>query len=130
MYIRFQGRVKNERTNTYLGIFQIAYELRDSDKLEKHHEKELLKNIQWLKTHLKNPKELNIEENYRAISWFSTKAHEPMKRIRSIKVILEEHGYIIDTIKSKDPGIVIYEDGWQIVAKPRKTHNKAIKKDV
>ena len=74
-----------------------------------------------VKTHLKSPKELHEKENFRAISWFNTRAIEPIKRIRKIKAILEEYGYIIDTLKMKDPGIIIYEDGWQVVAKPRKT---------
>jgi len=121
MYLRFQGRIKNERADSYLGIFQIAYELRDSDQIEKHFELELVKNIKWLKMHLKSPKELDYKENFRAISWFNSNALEPLKRIRAIKVILEEYGYIIDTLKTNDPGIIIYEDGWQVVAKPKKT---------
>ncbi len=120
MYLRFQGRIKNERTNSHLGIFQIAFKLRDSNEIEKHFELELLKNIEWLKKHLKSPKELNEKENFRAIAWFNTRATEPLKRIRKIKAILEEYGYIIDTLKTKDPGIIIYEDGWQVIAKPRK----------
>ena len=120
MYIRFQGRKKNERADSNLGIFQMAFGLRDSEKLEKHFEKELIENIEWLKMHLKSPQELNEEEHFRAISWFHPRAKEPIKRVRRIKTILEEHGYIIDTLKTDDPGIIIYEDGWQVIAKPRK----------
>jgi len=121
MYIRFQGRKKNQKSNSYLGIFQMAFELRDGDDLEQHFESELIKNIEWLKQHLKSPKELKENEHFRAISWFHPRAKEPIKRIRKIKAILEEHNYIIDTLKTDDPGIVIYEDGWQIIAKPRKS---------
>jgi len=120
MYLRFQGRIKNKRADSYLGIFQIAYELRDSELLETHYEVELLKNIKWLKTHLKSPKELNQAENFRALSWFNSRATEPLKRIRAIKLILEEYGYIIDILKTNQPGNIIYEDGWQVVAKPLK----------
>ncbi len=123
MFIRFQGRIKNKGSNSYLGIFQIAFELRDSLKLETYLENELLKNIEWLKEHLKSPPELKDEEHFRAISWFKPEAKEPLKRIWAIKAILEEHGIIIDTLKTDDPGIIIYEDGWQVVAKPRKRRN-------
>jgi len=98
----------------------MAFELRDSEKIEKHYEDELNKSIEWLKKHLKNPKPLQDKEHFRAISWFHPRAKEPIKRVRKIKAILEEYGYIIDVIKTKDPGIIIYEDGWQVVAKPRK----------
>ncbi len=120
MLIRFQGKVQNERASSFLGIFQLAFQLRDGENLEKHFEQELLKNIQWLKEYLKSPKELDHEQNFRAISWFKPEAKEPIKRIRALVSILQEHGYAIDTIKTKDPGNIIYEDGWQIVAKPRK----------
>ena len=62
MYIRFQGRKKNTRADSYLGIFQMAFELRDSNTLEEHYEKELFENIEWLKKNLKNPKELQNDE--------------------------------------------------------------------
>jgi len=40
--------------------------------------------------------------------------------VRAIKAILEEAGYHIEQIETRDPGVVIYEDGWQVVAKPKK----------
>lgn len=100
----------------------MAFELRDSEILEEHFTAELVKNIEWLKMHLKSPQILKEEENFRAIAWFHPRAKEPIKRIRRIQTILEEHGYIIDTIKTDDPGIIIYEDGWQVIAKPRKQY--------
>ncbi len=35
-----------------------------------------------------------------------------------MKAILEEFDYTIDLIKAHDPDLVIYEDGWQVVAMP------------
>jgi len=32
--------------------------------------------------------------------------------------ILREYGVVIDQISTEKPGYVVYEDGWQIVAKP------------
>ena len=37
-----------------------------------------------------------------------------------IVAFLEEKGIFIDILKTDDPGIIIYRDGHQIVAKPRK----------
>lgn len=118
MYIRFQGRIKNERADSFLGIFQLAFQLRDNMDLEKHYEAQLIENLAWLKEHLKSPKPLREDENFRALSWFKPQAQKPLKRIRAIVAVLQEHGYVIDTLKSSDPGIIIYEDGWQVVAKP------------
>jgi hypothetical protein len=38
----------------------------------------------------------------------------------ALKAILENHGYTVDVLKTDDPGIVLFEDGWQVVAKPPK----------
>ena len=120
MYIRFQGNRQNETSSSKLGIFQLAFELRDYGDIPKYIEKELLENINWLKQHLKSPDELEKTENYRAISWFHPRAKGPIKRVRVIKAILEEYGYHIEQVTCRDPGEIIYEDGFQIVAKPRK----------
>ena len=118
MYIRFQGQKQNSRSSSKLGIFQLAFELRDEGDLPKYVEEELLKNIEWLRMHLKSPKILKDEDHHRAISWFHPRAKEPLKRIRAIKAILEEYGCHIEQVKTKDPGVIIYEDGYQVVAKP------------
>ena len=120
MYVRFQGLRQNEVSSSKLGIFQMAFELRDYGDIPKYAEKELLKNIEWLKEHLKSPKVLREPENFRAISWFHPRANEPLKRVRAIKAILEEYGYQIEQVTSRDPGEIIYEDGFQVIAKPRK----------
>ena len=121
MYIRFQGRIKNERADSYLGIFQLAFQLRDKIDLEKHYEIQLIENLAWLKENLKSPKPLREDQNFRALSWFKPEAQKPLTKIRAIVAILQEHGYVIDVLKTSDPGVIIYEDGWQVVAKPRKS---------
>lgn len=120
MYIRFQGRIKNDRTDSFLGIFQLAFQLRDSIDLENYDDVILIENLTWLKENLKSPKPLKEDENFRALSWFKPEAQKPIKRIRAIMTILQENGYVIDILKTSDPGTIIYEDGWQVVAKPKK----------
>ena len=120
MYLRFQGRVPNLGTASKLGIFQLAFELRDRIDLPDYVDHELQRHLNWLKTNLESPKALDKWWNYRAISWFTSSAKEPLDRIWAIKAILEDFGYHIDVVKTKDPGVVIYKDEWQVVAKPRR----------
>lgn len=120
MYIRFQGKRRNELSASKLGIFQLAFELRDEGDLTDYEESTLLANLAWLKMHLKSPKILKEDEHHRAIAWFHPRAQEPLKRIRAIKLVLEEHGYHIDQITTRDPGNIIYEDGFQVIAKPKR----------
>ena len=118
MYLRFQGKQPNLGTASKLGVFQLAFELRDSRNLPSYAHIELQRNLKWLKMHLKSPNLLMDEEHYRAIAWFKPEAQEPLKRIWAIKAVLEEFGYHIDIIKTANPGKIIYEDGWQVIAKP------------
>ena len=118
MFLRFQGKQPNLGTASKLGIFQLAYELHDRRDLPSYAYDELQNNLAWLKLLLKSPDILDDEEHYRAIAWFKPDAHEPLKHVWAIKAVLEEFGYQIDLIKSTEPGLVIYEDDWQIIAKP------------
>ncbi|MEM8986807.1 MAG: hypothetical protein AAGC95_08800 [Pseudomonadota bacterium] len=117
-YVRFQGLELNCGTSSKRGIFQLAYQLKHSPFTAGHDDKELRKNLDWLEMHLQAPSILDGAKNHRAICWFKDAACEPLKRIWSIKFILGEYGVWIDRITTRKPGYIIYEDGWQIVAKP------------
>lgn len=120
MHLRFQGQAPNIGTSSRLGIFQLAFELRDRFDLPDYAFDTLNHHLLWLKANLKSPAELERDESIRAISWFKDSAEEPLRHIWSIKAVLEEFGYHIEIIKSRDPGVVIYQDEWQVVAKPRR----------
>jgi len=117
-YVRFQTKRQDDNSHRPSGVFVALYELRDSNKLEPYDEMELNKHLNWLKMHLKSPDCLRVDDNERAISWFHPRAKEPIRHIRAIVVILREYGVVIDQVTTSQPGTVIYEDGWQVVAKP------------
>ncbi len=120
MYIRFQGKRQNKTSASKLGIFQLAYELRDQIDLPTYTHDELQKHLSWFDKHLRSPEILEEDEHHRAIAWFHPQAKEALDHIWAIKAILEEAGYHIDLVKSDDPGNEIYADGWQMIAKPRR----------
>lgn len=120
MYVRFTTLTKDEDSHSLQGVFQAAFKLRDAGDLEDYEEAELVNALDWLKQHLKSPECLRDPENFRALSWFHPRAVKPMQYIWRIVQVLKDHGVLIEVHKSKDPGIVIYEDGWQVVAKPRR----------
>ena len=117
-YVRFQGLLPNLGTTSKLGIFQLAYQLKYSPETFCYHDHELRQHLDWLEAHLTAPKILERYEHYRAICWFKDSAIEPIKRIWVLKRLLEEYGYWVEQIKTENPGLIIYQDGWQIVAKP------------
>lgn len=115
-YVRFQSLQSCAGTPSKLGIFQIAFEVRDAHETSMHDANEISRNMEWLKMHLHSP--TLREEHYRSIFWFKDTAHEPMKRLWAIKPYLEAYGHFIEVVKTWNPGKVIYEDGWQVAAKP------------
>ncbi|HNO78413.1 MAG TPA: hypothetical protein PKN33_10175 [Phycisphaerae bacterium] len=66
------------------------------------------------------PKVLSNEGTQRAISWFRSTANEPIQKVRDMAALLEVNDVHVRMVKTNDPGTVIYEDDWQVVAVPRK----------
>lgn len=122
MFIRFVILKRDGESGSPLGIFQAAMQLRDSGTLALHETEWLERELGWLRMHLESPACLREPGNRRAISWFHPRAIRPIEKVRSIAALLEEHGLLVQTVTTSDPGIVIYEDGWQVVAKPRRQY--------
>ncbi len=119
MDIRFVTAKRCDQSGAMTGVFQAAFSLQERDVLEAWEEEWLERELAWLKMHLKSPACLSEPENRRAICWFHPRARRAIDKVRSIAALLAEHGELVTMKKTTDPGIVIYEDGWQVAAKPR-----------
>ena len=126
-YVRFQGLEKTKGIPSQRGIFQLAYQLKHSPEIYPYDDRELRKNLLWLDTHLKAPDVLDKPKHYRAIFWFKDGAIEPLKRIRAIKFVLEQYDIWVDQVTTTNPGYIIYQDGWQVAAKPFRNGKKGAK---
>ena len=100
-YIRFQTRVQDEHSHRPSGVFMAVHKLPENNEVTPYHLEELERHLSWLRMHLKSPR-----------------AKEPITRVRAMVEILREYGVVIDQVSTEKPGYVVYEDGWQIVAKP------------
>ena len=80
--------------------------------------------MDWLRRRLKVPAVLSRAGTRRAICWFHPQADEPIARVRSIVTLLELHGLHTRMVRAADPGTVLYEDDWQVVAVPRRPGSK------
>ena len=120
MYLRFTTLQVNSESNRKTGILVAAHELRDAGTLSKEDESLLNGTLKWFNEHLKIPKLLSEAEHFRALSWFKPEAEKPLQKAWGLKHFLEQHGIPIEVHKTQDPGNIIYSDGWQVVAKPKK----------
>jgi hypothetical protein len=100
------------------GIFIAAYKLRDEGDITSYQREELRSDLLWFNERLPLPPPLSNRGNERAVSWFKSQSKECISRVWSVVHILEENGIAITKITIEDPGYVIYEDEFQVVAWP------------
>jgi hypothetical protein len=120
MYLRFTVLQIEPGSSRKTGMLVAAHELRDSGELSQEDESNLRTMLTWFNEHLKIPKLLSEAEHFRGLSWFKPEAKRPLQKAWALKDFLELHGIAIEVHKTADPGNIIYSDGWQVVAKPRK----------
>lgn len=118
MFLRFTLLVEDTDSGRKRGVLIAAHELRDSDKLSADEHGVLQDALRWFNQNLHVPPCLKLPENRRALSWFKSDAKAPLSRMWALVEILKAHGLQVELHKTRTPGRVIYEDGWQVVAKP------------
>ncbi len=120
MYLRFVSSQQDAASHSLVGVFTHAYDIRDTAELEQHEVETLERALDWFRMHLKIPPVLKEPGNERAICWFKPAAKRPLEYAWQLVHLLRERGIEIELTKTRDPGTILYEDGWQIVAKPHK----------
>jgi len=120
MLIRFCILKRDSDSNSPQGVFQAAIELRENGMLEAFEEDWLEQELRWLRMHLPSPDCLRDEGNERAICWFKPEAKQAIDKVRGIVALLETKGVPVEMVTTAHAGKMIYEDKWQVVAKPRR----------
>lgn len=120
MLVRFCTRRRHPDSHSPEGVFQAALALRDDGRLEPYEEEWLERELRWLRMHLPSPACLRDEGNERAICWFKPEAKRAIDKVRGIVALLEAKGIPVEMVTTADAGTIIYEDKWQVVAKPRR----------
>lgn len=120
MLIRFTTLATDTDSGYTSGILVAAHMLRDDADLTAQEHQELREALAWFNEELFVPKLLEKVEHRRAISWFKPAAEEAIRRMWHLKDVLDFHGHHVEVLRTSEPGTVVYEDDWQVIAKPRK----------
>lgn len=118
MFIRFIRPRIDPDTKKNVGILVAAHTLRDDGDISVEQHRELRLHLEWFNKNLHIPPIYDDLKNRRALSWFKASAEKPIQRMWQLKTILDQHGCHVDVLKTTNPGRVVYEDGWQVVAIP------------
>ena len=118
MYLRFVIPTVDAESGRRQGFLVAAHELREERNLDSEEHSRLVELCAWFNEHLRVPPVLNDSESRRALSWFKPTAQKPIAIAWNLAHLLQDHGAPVEVLKTKDPGVVVYEDKWQVVAKP------------
>jgi hypothetical protein len=124
LYLRFVVDDVDDDSQKPLGVFQAIHNLRSKGELSDY---ECLQDDEidrWFDKNLPKPTRFTASKppyyrkKNKAISWFKDTAEEHLSQIRSLAVILENHGVFVHMLKTDRVGYVVYEDEFQVVAEP------------
>ena len=124
-FIRFVLARRHPDSGVEAGAFTIAYELRDSPRVDAADREVLIENLAWFEKNLETPTRFNrtkskgfYRRKTRGIAWFKDTATDHLARMHQIKAVLERYGHSVMTLFETRVGYVIYEDAFQVVAEP------------
>jgi hypothetical protein len=130
MFIRFITQFINQYGETDTGLFSALRFVREHSLTQDEEVKELKDLRNWFNENLQVPDRFSNAANKKpasiSLSWFKDSAKNHIKKIYAIIEILEKYGIIIETVTTKNPGYIIYEDDYQVSAIPFKTDRKKV----
>ncbi|MBS1527213.1 MAG: hypothetical protein JST19_16290 [Bacteroidetes bacterium] len=130
MFIRFITEFVNESGDTQTGIFNALAFIRDHHGTQDDDCYKLKLLTGWFNTYLEKPDRLSKAKSKNpaaiSLSWFKDSAKSHIDKMRELEKILSSYGLIVDTVTTKNPGYIVYEDDYQISAIPFKGDAKKV----
>lgn len=119
MYLRFVVGTDQQTARRLTGVFVEAYRLQHSDDLEPYESEWLAEHLDWFEQQLPVPPYRWSRWSPRATCWFRDTATSMVSRLRDLVFLLEHHDRPVRMLKTRSPGLRLYEDRYQIVAVSR-----------
>lgn len=99
-FVRFVVAERDRRTGLELGVFQVAYGLRERPDIPEIDRAVLRDALAWFGKNLAEPARFNRTRSKgyerrktRGIAWFRDTAADHITRVQQLRVVLEAHGY-------------------------------------
>lgn len=122
MFIRFVIAKRDPQSGRRQGLFYAAYELEETRLLSDHDLERLATVHRWFFENMDEPTRAAVSARPHAtamaLSWFKETATEHVSKMRELQRILEDYGVHAETIRTRRPGYVVYEDAHQVLAQP------------
>ena len=121
MFIRFVVGGDAEDHRQLTGVVTEARLLRDRGNLTAPEKEQLQAVYDWLNSKLPCPPFASAGWSREAVAWFKDSATEPIRQFRILAALLEHHDCRVRMLRSSNPGKILYEDRFQIVAEEWKS---------
>lgn len=119
MYIRFVVGTETESPTLQSGLFvEISY-LKKNGLLEPYQVGFVNQILDYFDTNLPCPPFSKKGWPKNAISWFKDSAIDYIDKMRDLQHILEENNCHVRVLKTDKPGMILYEDDFQVIAQSR-----------
>jgi len=124
-YVRFRSRYPNA-AGLKVGVFGLVNVLGRHGMLSPDEERFRRENNAWYDAAypdpcVKNPTVYDQDANPAAAAWFKPTARELLSRVSGYLAILDAHSIAWEEARTADPGKIVYEDIYQVVAVPTST---------
>lgn len=119
IYVRFVVGTNREKPRTQAGVITWLQDLKERGQLPDYEAEHVEEFFQWLETHLPCPPFKGKGWSPDAISWFKGSAQSMISKFRELIAILEQHDHPVQMLKTEQPGMILYEDEFQVVAKSK-----------
>ena len=124
MYLRFVSPLRSRERHFNYGIFQAAYDCRNNERNPDFLRDAIREELWWFCEHLDAPDEWEFEVRAHrqrlaiGLCWFRAEAREMISHAYALRALVAECGMFITTLQTRQPGVILYEDRHQIVARP------------
>jgi hypothetical protein len=119
MYIRFVVGSESDSPRIQSGLFTEVSYLKKKGLLESYQVSIVNSTFEYFNKNLPCPPYKKKNWSIDAISWFKDTATEYIDKMRELVVILEENNLIVRVLITDKPGMILYEDEYQVVAQNR-----------
>ena len=120
-YVRFVVGGSQKKAESQHGILAELSYLQDSDKLTESERIFCQNFFDWLNELMPEPPFERKKWSTEAVSWLKNHQTDLIARFREICFFLEEKDIMTSIVYSSNPGMILYEDDFQIVSIPNRT---------
>jgi hypothetical protein len=114
-YVRFRSPYASF-SGLKIGVFGLVNVLGRRGMLTPEEERFRRENNDWYNTAYTKPDVYGPDTDPLAACWFKITAQELVSRVGGYLAILDAHLIAWEEVRTTDPGMILYEDRWQVVA--------------